>query len=126
MCGYRCAGLPRILTINEDPRTHQPRAPVTIVHETEVSALMDGGNNVGYYAVYKAMQLAIEKARKSRIAKAVSELIENVRNVPPLHADEPVRIPSERAFRERAQRRKTRIPGAVEVHRQLLELAGKA
>lgn len=68
MCGYRCAGLPRILTINEDPRTHQPRAPVTIVHETEVSALMDGGNNVGYYAVYKAMQLAIEKARKSRIA----------------------------------------------------------
>jgi LDH2 family malate/lactate/ureidoglycolate dehydrogenase len=68
LCGHRFAGLPRILTINEDPRTHQPRTPVKVVYETEVSALMDGGNHVGYYAVQKAAQYAIEKARKSRIA----------------------------------------------------------
>jgi len=68
LCGYRFAGLPRILTIHEDPRTHQPRTPITVVHEAEVSALMDGGNHVGYYAVYQAARLAIDKALKNRVA----------------------------------------------------------
>lgn len=68
LCGHRFAGLPRILTINEDPRTREPRTPIKVVHETEVSALMDGGNHVGYYAVHLAARLAIEKARKHRIA----------------------------------------------------------
>src|SRR4051812_44814355 len=68
LCGYPFAGLPRILTINDIPRTHQPRSPVKIDHETEISALMDGGNHVGYYAVYQAMKVAIAKAKKSRIA----------------------------------------------------------
>ena len=68
LCGYPFAGLPRILTINDSPRTHQPRSDVRIVHETEISALMDGGNHVGYYAVYQAMKVAIAKAKKSRIA----------------------------------------------------------
>jgi LDH2 family malate/lactate/ureidoglycolate dehydrogenase len=68
LCGHRFAGLPRILTINEDPRTREPRTPIKVVYETEVSALMDGGNHVGYYAVHLATRLAIEKARKHRIA----------------------------------------------------------
>jgi LDH2 family malate/lactate/ureidoglycolate dehydrogenase len=68
LCGYPFAGLPRILTINDSPRTHQPRSAVKIVHETEISAMMDGGNHVGYYAVYQAMKVAIAKAKKSRIA----------------------------------------------------------
>jgi LDH2 family malate/lactate/ureidoglycolate dehydrogenase len=68
LCGYPFAGLPRILTINDSPRTHEPRSSIEIVHETEISAMMDGGNNVGYYAVYQAMKVAIAKAKKSRIA----------------------------------------------------------
>lgn len=68
LCGYPFAGLPRILTINDSPRTHEPREPIRIAHETEVSALIDGGNNLGYYAVYQAMKVAIAKAKKSRIA----------------------------------------------------------
>jgi LDH2 family malate/lactate/ureidoglycolate dehydrogenase len=68
LCGHRFAGLPRILTINEDPRTREPRTPISVVYETEVSATLDAGNNVGYYAVYKAAQLAIEKAKKNRVA----------------------------------------------------------
>jgi LDH2 family malate/lactate/ureidoglycolate dehydrogenase len=68
LCGYPFAGLPRILTINDSPRTHQPRSPIEIVHETEISAMIDGGNNLGYYAVYQAMKIAIAKAKKSRIA----------------------------------------------------------
>ena len=68
LCGHRFAGLPRILTINEDQRTHEPRTPIKVVYETEVSALLDGGNHVGYYAIHQATRLAIEKARKHRIA----------------------------------------------------------
>ena len=68
LSGYPFAGLPRILTINDSPRTHEPRSPIEIVHETEVSAMIDGGNNLGYSAVYQAMKIAIAKANKSRIA----------------------------------------------------------
>lgn len=68
LCGYPAIGLPRILTISEHPYTKQPRTPVRVVHETPVSALIDGGNYVGLYAVYRAMQIAIEKARASRFA----------------------------------------------------------
>jgi len=68
LCGYHFAGLPRILTIAEDPRTREPRRAPAIVHETEVSAMIDGGNHVGYYAVHQAAQIAIEKAGKRGFA----------------------------------------------------------
>ena len=63
LCGHRFAGLPRILTINEDPRTREPRTPIKVVHETEVSALMDGGNHVGYYAVHSGPRYRGERLR---------------------------------------------------------------
>lgn len=68
LCGLPFAGLPRILTINEDPRTHLPRTPLRVVHETKISATLDGGNNVGYYTVLKATELAIQKALEHGIA----------------------------------------------------------
>ena len=66
-CGYTFAGLPRILEIAEDKRLAQPRHPLKVMHETPVSALIDGGNNSGYYAVYKGTQKVIEKAKQSGI-----------------------------------------------------------
>jgi LDH2 family malate/lactate/ureidoglycolate dehydrogenase len=68
LCGYDFAGLPRILTIAEDPRTREPRRPISVVRETGVSLLLDGGNHVGYYAVYRATERAIEKAQRSGVA----------------------------------------------------------
>ena len=68
LCGYPALGLARILTIAENARMKQPRTAVRIVHETPVSALVDGGNYVGFYAAYRAAQIALEKARASRIA----------------------------------------------------------
>ncbi len=68
LCGYTFAGLPRILTIAEDPRTRQKRTPVRIVKETAASALIDGGNYVGYYAVFRAAEIAVRKARESGFA----------------------------------------------------------
>jgi len=53
LCGYRFAGLPRILAIAHEAKTRATRVPVAVVHETPVSALVDGGNNVGYVAVYR-------------------------------------------------------------------------
>jgi LDH2 family malate/lactate/ureidoglycolate dehydrogenase len=60
LCGYPFASLPRILAIARDAKSRQPRQPPQIVHETPVSALLDGGNHVGYVAVYRAAQLAID------------------------------------------------------------------
>jgi len=64
LCGYRFAGLPRILAIAREAKTKSGRVPVAIVHETPVSALVDGGNNVGYVAVYRGAEIAIAKATK--------------------------------------------------------------
>lgn len=68
MCGYAFAGLPRILAIADSPELQQARSPVTIAHETPVSAMLHGGNNVGYISVYRGAEVAIEKVRKSGIA----------------------------------------------------------
>ncbi len=68
MWGYEFAGLPRILVIADRPELKKPCTPVTIVRETPASALLDGGNNVGYIAIYRAAEVVIEKARKSGVA----------------------------------------------------------
>jgi L-2-hydroxycarboxylate dehydrogenase (NAD+) len=68
LCGYEFAGLPRVLTIAEDPRTRQARTPIKVVRETKLSLLLDGGNHSGYYAVNHATERAIEKARAAGVA----------------------------------------------------------
>jgi LDH2 family malate/lactate/ureidoglycolate dehydrogenase len=68
LCGYQFAGLPRILAIAREAKTKNARVPVAVVHETPVSALVDGGNNVGYVAVYRGAEIAIAKAKQSGIA----------------------------------------------------------
>jgi LDH2 family malate/lactate/ureidoglycolate dehydrogenase len=68
MWGYEFAGLPRIVVIAERPELKRPRTPVTIVKETASSALLDGGNNLGYVALLRAVEVAIEKVRGSGIA----------------------------------------------------------
>jgi LDH2 family malate/lactate/ureidoglycolate dehydrogenase len=54
----------------------------------------------------------------------LKQLIETVRAVPPLDPGEPVRIPSERAFRERARRRKEGITVDRAVYERLKALIG--
>ena len=68
MWGYEFAGLPRILVIAERPELKKPRTPMTIVKETPVSALLDGGNQVGYVSYLRAADIAIDKVRKSGVA----------------------------------------------------------
>ena len=68
LCGYKFAGLPRILAMAGDAKLKQGRTPITVVKETPVSALMDGGNHVGYVTCYHAAQKALEKAKTHGIA----------------------------------------------------------
>ena len=68
LCGYRFAGLPRILAIAGNKKTHAARSPIKVVHDTPASALIDGGNNVGYLAVYHGACVAIEKSRYCGLA----------------------------------------------------------
>src|SRR4051812_24778053 len=68
LCGYKFAGLPRILAIAGDEKTRAARKPVQVMHETPLSALMDGGNNVGYIVAYRAAEVAIRKAREHGMA----------------------------------------------------------
>jgi LDH2 family malate/lactate/ureidoglycolate dehydrogenase len=68
LCGYRFTGLPRILAIRDDDKTHKSRHPISIDHETPASALVNGGNNVGYIAASFGTDLVIAKALKTGMA----------------------------------------------------------
>jgi len=68
LCGYGYSGLAKILNVAADPRTAKPRSPITTVKETPYSALLDGGNNVGMLAMYRATEVAIEKSRQHGFA----------------------------------------------------------
>jgi LDH2 family malate/lactate/ureidoglycolate dehydrogenase len=63
LCGYRFTGLPRILAIADNTKTRKEKSPIRIVSETPASAVIDGGNQVGYLSVYRGACVAIEKAK---------------------------------------------------------------
>ena len=62
MCGYEYSGLPKILNVAEHRQVLQPRQPMRVLRETPVSTLFDGGNNNGMVTMFRASQVAIEKA----------------------------------------------------------------
>lgn len=68
LCGYASAGLPRILNMMDNPKFKDARCPLKVVRETPTSALVDGGNNIGLYAAYRATEMAIAKARQAGFA----------------------------------------------------------
>jgi LDH2 family malate/lactate/ureidoglycolate dehydrogenase len=62
LCGYEYSGLAKLLNIPEHPRFKQPRRKMTVLRETDVSMVFDGGNEVGMLAIYRATEAAIAKA----------------------------------------------------------------
>ena len=68
LCGYEYSGLAKILNIAESPRFAAPRRPMTVLRETPVSTLYDGGNNIGMLTLHHAARAAIAKAASHGIA----------------------------------------------------------
>src|ERR1051326_8549671 len=61
LCGYEYSGLAKLLNIPEHRRFALPRRPMRVLRETEVSALFDGGNNVGMLAMYRSEERRVGK-----------------------------------------------------------------
>ena len=68
LCGYEYSGLPKLLNIVDSPHFEEPRSPMRLLRETSVSALFDGGNNVGMLTMYHAAQAAIDRAAEHGVA----------------------------------------------------------
>jgi LDH2 family malate/lactate/ureidoglycolate dehydrogenase len=68
LCGYEYSGLPKLLNIIDASAFQNPRHPFRIVKETSVSALIDGGNNVGMLAIHHATCDAIRRATQHGFA----------------------------------------------------------
>ena len=64
LCGYEYSGLPKLLNVFEHKNLRKPRRRLKAVHETPVSAMIDGGNNCGMYTLMRAAEMAIEKANQ--------------------------------------------------------------
>ena len=67
--GLHSGGLARAISIAERiERVGDRRRPICILHETPVSARLDGGDHIGYLVAHRATTTAIEKAEASGIA----------------------------------------------------------
>jgi delta1-piperideine-2-carboxylate reductase len=67
--GLAYGGLARAISIVERfARLGDCRRPIRILHETPVSARLDGGDHIGYVVALRATTLAIEKAEIAGIA----------------------------------------------------------
>jgi delta1-piperideine-2-carboxylate reductase len=67
--GVIFGSLARILAIKERLEAYgDHRVPITIERETENSAVLNGGDNVGYVVAHRAAAIAVEKAKRCGIA----------------------------------------------------------
>lgn len=68
LCGYEYSGLPKLLNVVDAPQFRQPRQPVAVLRETGSTVMLDGGNNSGMIAAYRATEATIERAEASGLA----------------------------------------------------------
>src|SRR3954447_16078934 len=68
LCGYEYSGLPKLLNVVDYPHFKHPRRPVSILRETGPTAMLDGGNNSGMIAAYRAGEATIERANANGLA----------------------------------------------------------
>lgn len=66
--GLSFGGLARALSVAERIRATGPSGSIRVVHETPVSATVDGGDRVGYLVAARTIEIGVEKARSHGIA----------------------------------------------------------
>src|SRR5450631_3430610 len=62
LCGYEYSGLPKLLNVVDNPQFRHPRQPVSVLRETGSTSVLDGGNNSGMIAAYRASEATIARA----------------------------------------------------------------
>ena len=62
LCGYEYSGLPKILNLIEHAQLRGAPQPMRLLHETPVSARLDGGNHNGMLAMHRVTEIAQDKA----------------------------------------------------------------
>lgn len=62
LCGYEYSGLPKILNVAEQRQLRPAPTEMRVLYETPVSTRFDGGGENGMLTLYRATQVAIEKA----------------------------------------------------------------
>src|SRR6185437_16698557 len=68
LCGYEYSGLPKLLNVIDDDHFRQPRRPLAVLRETASTAMLDGGNNTGMVAAYRATEATIQRATATGLA----------------------------------------------------------
>jgi LDH2 family malate/lactate/ureidoglycolate dehydrogenase len=68
LCGYEYSGLPKLLNVVDHPDFRLPRRPIAVLRETGATALLDGGNNTGMVAAYRAAEATVVRAQASGLA----------------------------------------------------------
>lgn len=68
LCGYEYSGLPKLLNVVDYPDFRLSRRPFTVIRETGATALLDGGNNTGMVAAYRASEATISRAQANGLA----------------------------------------------------------
>ncbi len=71
LCGYEYSGLPKLLNVVDYPDFKLPRRPISVVRETAATAMLDGGNNTGMVAAYRAAEATILRAEANGLAIVV-------------------------------------------------------
>lgn len=68
LCGHEFSSLPRLLAIVEELCNRPPAGEIRIVRESRNSALIDGGDNIGYAVSVTAVDKATELCKRSGVA----------------------------------------------------------
>jgi L-2-hydroxycarboxylate dehydrogenase (NAD+) len=68
LCGYEYSGLPKLLNVVDHPDFKRSRRPIAVVRETGATALLDGGNNTGMVAAFRASEATIARAQAHGLA----------------------------------------------------------
>lgn len=68
LCGYEYSGLPKLLNVVDAPEFRLPRRQVAVLRESAVTAMIDGGNQTGMIAAYRAAAAAIARAEANGLA----------------------------------------------------------
>lgn len=68
LCGYEYSGLPKLLNVVDAADFQLPRRPISVLRETAATALIDGGNQTGMVAAYRATEATIARAQANGLA----------------------------------------------------------